>query len=518
MTDGDALLAYCYDNPDDDTARLVYADWLEETGDAERAEFIRIQLGLVSLVEGHPDGRDLRDREKALHSAHRKEWLSGLPSSARSKASFHRGLPTQFGMTARYLLQHGKALRKRTPITGLSLQGFAGNVREVLASGLLAGIRELSLSFKDLTAEDIIDLSRSPGLSELRRLNIYPLSTSSDAWQSLIHSPSLGNLEDLSVSLSESHLLPALRNPGIPFRLKRLQVFGGNDGFTQLGLLAGAKCLSGLESIYLSFEGRNVDRLGEVIGSLDKGRLRSLHAYRCQVSDGDIHKLMDSQPTALESLMLYSNNITSAGAAMIAESPHLGRLVSLELGDNQIGNEGLASLAESGHLMGMRKLSVPSLGITDIGLTALSNAPWLGRIRHLVLSGNSGITEEGIRRLVTTPAVAGLCEFECWSMGVNPESMTAIATSPFLLNRRTLGLGDNRIGPEGASAIASSRHLPSLRTLLLSRNRIGDRGAQILLDSPIIDQLTYLVLMSNGLKKPMRERIRQQKGEQKWHV
>src|SRR5438094_4748150 len=43
MSDADALLDAIFDNPDDDTPRLVYADWLQEHGQANYAEFIRLQ-------------------------------------------------------------------------------------------------------------------------------------------------------------------------------------------------------------------------------------------------------------------------------------------------------------------------------------------------------------------------------------------------------------------------------------------------------------------------------------------
>ena len=43
-TDRAALYAGILERPDDDVARLVYADWLEENGEAERAEFIRRQI------------------------------------------------------------------------------------------------------------------------------------------------------------------------------------------------------------------------------------------------------------------------------------------------------------------------------------------------------------------------------------------------------------------------------------------------------------------------------------------
>ncbi len=46
MSDGDALLAAILAHPDEDTPRLVYADWLDEHNDPDRAEFIRVQVQL----------------------------------------------------------------------------------------------------------------------------------------------------------------------------------------------------------------------------------------------------------------------------------------------------------------------------------------------------------------------------------------------------------------------------------------------------------------------------------------
>ncbi len=46
MTDRHAFLRVIKDNPADDTPRLVYADWLEEHGESERAQIIRTAVQL----------------------------------------------------------------------------------------------------------------------------------------------------------------------------------------------------------------------------------------------------------------------------------------------------------------------------------------------------------------------------------------------------------------------------------------------------------------------------------------
>lgn len=48
-TDGEALLRAICAAPAEDTPRLVYADWCDENGQPERAEFIRVQIALSHL-------------------------------------------------------------------------------------------------------------------------------------------------------------------------------------------------------------------------------------------------------------------------------------------------------------------------------------------------------------------------------------------------------------------------------------------------------------------------------------
>ena len=47
----EAFLRAILADPEDDTPRLVYADYLEEHGDPDRAEFIRVQCAMAKLDE-----------------------------------------------------------------------------------------------------------------------------------------------------------------------------------------------------------------------------------------------------------------------------------------------------------------------------------------------------------------------------------------------------------------------------------------------------------------------------------
>lgn len=58
MPEESSFLRTICDRPDDDLPRLVYCDWLDENGQPERAEFIRIQIELSKLPNYTSDYAD----------------------------------------------------------------------------------------------------------------------------------------------------------------------------------------------------------------------------------------------------------------------------------------------------------------------------------------------------------------------------------------------------------------------------------------------------------------------------
>lgn len=105
MTDRDSLLRNILTNPADDLPRLVYADWCDEHGEGERAEFIRVQVELAKGCQrcggdglAHGADRpfewndradygkcvvcwDSRCRERELLKANFGVWTDVLPES-----------------------------------------------------------------------------------------------------------------------------------------------------------------------------------------------------------------------------------------------------------------------------------------------------------------------------------------------------------------------------------------------------------------------------------------------------
>jgi uncharacterized protein (TIGR02996 family) len=299
MARDEAFLQAIVENPDDDTPRLVYADWLDEHGQPDRAEFIRLQ---VRLSGGAARGADrLRRRERKLLVAHEKEWSAPLHGIVR-RAGFRRGFPERVTLTAQDFLEHGDTLFRRAPVRHLILtevgkllprvmdsphlariqvldfRTFGGQkVRPLVRSPHLGGLTGLVLRFAGLDDSDAAALAAAPKLASVKLLDLYGSNISAAGAMMLARSAHLGGLTDL--------------------------VLGDNQEVGDVGaaLLAGPETrLSGLARLHLSFTG-----------------------------------------------------IGNAGARSLADSPHLPNLRFLDLGFNHIGSPGARALVGSPHRKGL---------------------------------------------------------------------------------------------------------------------------------------------------------------------
>ena len=74
LTQHEAFLRAIFDTPDDDTPRLVYADFLEERDAPDRAAFIRLGCELARLPHGADPAREMAIRTEVLGLAERHDW------------------------------------------------------------------------------------------------------------------------------------------------------------------------------------------------------------------------------------------------------------------------------------------------------------------------------------------------------------------------------------------------------------------------------------------------------------
>lgn len=113
MTQCDILLSAICADPTDDLARLAYADWCEETGDDERAQFIRDGIaicepeklnphydmgsewdGVIDTRVQHPPSMpDHCELCRTITRLHRSPMIRSIPNSILDVALIPRGSP-----------------------------------------------------------------------------------------------------------------------------------------------------------------------------------------------------------------------------------------------------------------------------------------------------------------------------------------------------------------------------------------------------------------------------------------
>src|SRR5580692_11368146 len=91
MTDGDALRRAVIANRDDDAPRLIYADWLDENGQSDRAAFIRAQVEAARAEPFSSEALEAESRADRLLEQHRRKWTRHLGESVIEEPGFHRG-------------------------------------------------------------------------------------------------------------------------------------------------------------------------------------------------------------------------------------------------------------------------------------------------------------------------------------------------------------------------------------------------------------------------------------------
>ena len=102
MSPAAPFLAAIREAPEDDAPRLIYADWLDEHGEPERAEFIRVQCKLERRKT-----KVLRQREAELFAAHHDKFAGPLAAPGL-QFRFNRGFIIAFEHTGIFAGSSGR--------------------------------------------------------------------------------------------------------------------------------------------------------------------------------------------------------------------------------------------------------------------------------------------------------------------------------------------------------------------------------------------------------------------------
>jgi uncharacterized protein (TIGR02996 family) len=338
MTERDRLLFAIASEPDDDTPRRIFADWLDDHDEPERATFLRTGLELAALDQADP-------RYPATLAAHRRAWRppsrpweDHIPGA---RVSFHRGMITCAIFD--YLSEFAKgdpASFQQVPLEELCLVNAGGiTVAEVCNHPRPEWNRLRLLALcGSWNGRELQTILTHPSLKPLRELRLEHLIDDDSALQTLADSLDLPALEALSWRGGSPQHYPLLVSAFAPLRRLLCECHSDPELPEDLdtwGWLLGSHHWPTLEHINM-WHDINTTYCGSIVHSEP-------------VPDFSTH-FADKTPTDLRVCLTDLNHLTQMPNAW-------QNLRTLRIGHNAL-NEDLISLRDCPHTVALRCLDL----------------------------------------------------------------------------------------------------------------------------------------------------------------
>ncbi len=448
------FLADIVENIDDDTPRLVYADWLTENGHDDRAEFIRVQVERARRPAWDAVQVRLCLREQELLRLHGEEWLAELPAIEGVRwEGFRRGIVAEVAFASFEAMRaNAHTCRVVAPVEAVTVR-WPRKAEAAKGGAPIAELRELSLTGRPSSPNEIAWLADSPQLASLRILTargLWPVGL-----DRLVASPHLAGLR-------------ALRLPS------------NNLGNAGILALVGAASLTALEELDLS----------------GQGVTERYHDDPSVRAPG--MELLAGWPglAAVRSLSLAGNELGRPGLRALFRSKYVGALQALSLRSGRLDGQILGEIASALPLLRLQTLDIGENVLKELGVEYLAMAPCLSELKELKLD-RCEVPQAGAR--VLAKKAAFLNELRILDVSYNhfgPAGLTALLERepPFL---HTLRMPDNDLFDKGAATLAESPASDTLLEVDLSANRLGSAAALALSQSAHLRQLLVLRLADN---------------------
>jgi uncharacterized protein (TIGR02996 family) len=427
------------EKPDDDTHRLIYADWLQDHGQPERAEFIRVQCRLAALDEFAPERPELLRREYDLFAEHGADWAAPLSGRVLSWR-FRRGFIERIKATVPQFLKEADWLLDFTPVRELQLhQAYhANDLRPLLESESLQRIESLHANHHHIRDEGVRLLADSPNLAGLTHLSLQ------DAWFTRVGLLALGR----SPWLQGLRSLDVQQNSDL-----------NSDAFAEFVWSCGPRLR------HLGW-GKGIDIIGlrALHGSPLAGRLESLWVSDADLGPGGLRILCAADLlTALRELVISQGRSPTVHPAdlarMLAGAPLLPRLHTLALRNSELRDEGAIALARA-PAGSLRRLELSRCGIGDAGALALADSALCASVTDLDFTFNP-ISVHGLTALAASPRLDRLRSLDvAYCCALPQQAVDGLLASSHLDRLAYLGLRGNEIEPQAFAAL---------------RVRLGDR-------------------------------------------
>jgi uncharacterized protein (TIGR02996 family) len=403
-----ALLAAVVADPADDTARLVYADCLEERGNLPRARFIRLQIEAERL---HPDSNArarLEEEAEALFAEHWIDWWAevcaavGFPIPVRNpKGPLGRlarrvGIvnPSDYPFTPKGLelgLRSGRSYDARLAgwTRAAFRRGFPDGVDVMLPLATPRGnfltqwpaAAPLAALFVHAPyTEAWIDGPHLAGLKSLTLDDYDPV-----VLLGALNSPHLARLEDLTLrvpwygnefAMFADELARVVVSPRIR-QLKRLDIPVWSDRAAEV--VAAAANLAGLESLAVELEPPDPDILAVDPYPAGSGRRLAILARSPHLA-------------GLRELRAVGS-IDSDGVETAVRNPIWSGLRKLDL-DTRAWPADLEVLTGPVDLLELEDLRLSGISYSVAQVAALGRSPLLKRLRHFAVRGGPPLSAD----------------------------------------------------------------------------------------------------------------------------
>src|SRR5262249_22441200 len=367
------FLSDIIEHPDDDTPRLVYADWLEENGDPDRAEFIRVQIERARLAADDPRQRALEQREEELLQLHRDAWLGALQKLS-TELRFVRGFVESIKLGVRQFLSNAEELFSQLPIRYLQLLRLnQTNVdpAEITARPELKRLRGFSLAGGRANDEKMLPLLSAANLAGIEELDISGTAPGAKTLRFLgsDKAPRLRVLDLGGVYLARQSIQQTLSNKRL--QLQRLNLAGTALPQSAFEGIAQWHALARVEDLNLAGTSPGAAGAERLAACPFLSRLRRLDLGHCNIGIRGMRALAGAADLAgVVYLNLTGNNLKRAGLNALISSPHLTLSEGLYLGTNALDDECLTDLANWPGLARHRILDLGSNAFTDVGVQA----------------------------------------------------------------------------------------------------------------------------------------------------
>ncbi len=532
MNDADALLKTIVRHPGDDTPRVVYADWLEENGRAEEAEFLRVQCRLAAAEPTDNDYAELLDRDEELRlwlTAHVPGPRLAFPGGLSVEGGTHWWWQTHRGYP-RFLTYDGcersgtRAIRVLASAIGRAFEAIptrwlvvggltVAQLATLLKQRVLAGLTELTVQLA-VSATEADEAARL--LANCRHLrNLRGLSLAFPIGDMGCEALACGHWDELEWFSPDTNMLSpaglrALAGAAWFRRLRKLMLEDGltSETFEALAQLPAMRRLHTLDLSRNSFtikswrtlartdsfpalaelrltDGELGESRVEALASANGFSLRVLKARNCAAGPGIGAAFAAASWRDSLRVLDFSGNIIGPGDVKAIAAARFNAIRHLDLSNNLIGAGGLASLAANPTLRGLRSLQIAGSFLFDIPSPDNFDR-FLARLkmpdlRHLNLSRRM-IGPKAARRLAD-PKFASLTRLELSECSLTDTPIKSLLRSPTLRGLIQLDLSGNSL-TSSPELLTDRTVLPQLASCSLSDNSLTTATARQLRRRP----------------------------------